>query len=122
MPPSSITAPSSTVALMPTKARFFSVQAWITALWPTVTSSPMWVSMPPESRWITVPSWMLVRAPMRMMPMSPRTRQWNHTPVSDPITTSPMIAAVGAMKASSAMMGVTPFREKTVPYGQLDIH
>ena len=66
MPPSSITAPSSTVALMPTKARFFNVQAWITALWPTVTSSPMNVENSPESMWITVPSWMLVRAPMRM--------------------------------------------------------
>ena len=64
---------------------------------------------------MTVPSWMLVRAPMRMMPMSPRTRQWNQIPVSDPITTSPITAAVGAMNASSAMTGVTPSSEKTVP-------
>jgi hypothetical protein len=52
---------------------------------------------------------------MRMMPMSPRTRQWNQIPVSEPMTTSPMIAAVGAMKASSAICGVTPSSEKTVP-------
>ncbi len=67
MPPSSITAPSSTVAEMPTKARFFSVQAWMTALWPTVTSSPMMVETSPESTWMIAPSWMLVRAPMRMI-------------------------------------------------------
>ena len=73
------------------------------------------VSMPPESICMTVPSWMLVRAPMRMMPMSPRTRQWNQMPVSAPITTSPITAAVGAMKASGAIVGVTPSSEKTVP-------
>ena len=90
----------------------------MTALWPTVTSSPMKVENSPESMCTTVPSWMLVRAPMRMLFMSPRTRQWNQIPVSDPITTSPMTAAVGAMKASSAMVGVTPSNEKMVPYGQ----
>src|ERR1700761_4945712 len=78
----------------------------------------MKVENAPESTWITVPSWMLVRAPMRMEFMSPRSRQWNQMPVSDPITTSPITAAVGAMKASSAICGVTPFREKTVPHGQ----
>ena len=39
---------------------------------------------------------------------SPRTRQWNQIPVSAPITTSPITAAVGAMKASAAITGVTP--------------
>src|ERR1700712_991803 len=62
---------------------------------------------------------MLVRAARRMEFMAPRTRQWNQTPVSDPITTSPIMAAVGAMKASSAICGVTPSREKTGPYGQV---
>ena len=46
---------------------------------------------------MTVPSWMLVRAPMRIEFMSPRTRQWNQIPVSEPTTTSPITAAVGAM-------------------------
>ena len=36
--------------------------------------------------------------------MSPRTRQWNQMPVSDPISTSPITAAVGAMKASAAIL------------------
>jgi hypothetical protein len=47
--------------------------------------------------------------------ISPRTRQWNQIPVSDPITTSPMTAAVGAINASSAIVGVTPSSEKTLP-------
>ena len=54
------------------------------------------------------PSWMLVRAPMRTWQRSPRTRQWNQTPVSEPISTSPITAAVGAMNASGATFGVTP--------------
>ena len=57
------------------------------------------------------PSWILVRAPMRMMFMSPRTRQWNQMPVSEPISTSPITAAPGAMKASGATFGVTPSSE-----------
>ena len=51
---------------------------------------------------------MLVRAPMRMKFMSPRTRQWNQMPVSEPISTSPITAAVGAMNASGAIFGVMP--------------
>ena len=47
--------------------------------------------------------------------MSPRTRQWNQIPVSEPITTSPITAAVGAMKASGAIVGVTPSSEKIGP-------
>src|SRR5215210_920439 len=66
---------------------------------------------------MTVPSWMFVRAPIRIEFMSPRTRQWNQIPVSEPITTSPMIAAVGAINASAAMIGVTPSSENTVPGG-----
>src|SRR5271165_714536 len=63
---------------------------------------------------------MLVRVPMRMEPVSPRSRQWNQIPVSAPISTSPITTAVGAMKASSAIRGVTPSSENTVPYGQRD--
>jgi hypothetical protein len=93
---------------MPTKARFFSVHVWITALCPTVTSSPMVVKALPESTWMIAPSWMLVRSPIWMYYRSPRTRQWNQMPVSEPTTTSPITAAVGAMKASGATFGVTP--------------
>src|SRR5690349_10518027 len=64
---------------------------------------------------MTVPSWMFVRAPMRMMFMSPRTRQWNQIPVSGPISTSPITAAEGATNASGAILGVTPSSEKIGP-------
>src|SRR5258708_37957830 len=62
-----------------------------------------------------VASWILVRAPMRIEFRSPRTWQWNQIPVSDPTTTSPITDAVGAMKASSAIVGVTPFSENIGP-------
>src|ERR1051326_4834320 len=65
---------------------------------------------------MTVASWMLVRAPMRIEFRSPRTMQWNQMPVSAPTVTSPMTAAVGAMNASGAMVGEPPFREKIGPY------
>ena len=78
--------------------------------WPMVTSSPICVASPPELTCTMVPSCRLVRAPMRMMFMSPRTRQLNQTPLSAPITTSPITAALGAMKASGAMVGTTPSR------------
>src|ERR1700679_4348217 len=61
------------------------------------------------------PSWMFVLAPIRIEFMSPRTRQWNQTPLSEPTTTSPITAAVGAMNASSAIVGVTPSSEKIGP-------
>ena len=48
------------------------------------------------------------RADADEVAVSPRTRQWNQMPVSEPITTSPITAAVGAMKASGAIFGVTP--------------
>ena len=53
MPPSSITAPSSTVALIPRRRGFSACRRGSTALWPTVTSSPMIVASPPESTWMT---------------------------------------------------------------------
>ena len=49
-----------------------------------------------------------MRAPMRMMLVSPRSTQWNQTPLSGPISTSPITAAVGAMNASGATFGVMP--------------
>jgi hypothetical protein len=45
--PDSTTALSSTIEPMPTNAPGSSVQAWITAMWPMVTSSPMSVPCPP---------------------------------------------------------------------------
>src|SRR5271155_2502835 len=62
---------------------------------------------------------------MRIEFRSPRTRQWNQIPVSEPTATSPITAAVGAMNASAAIVGVTPFSEKTgpnPPYGRAGMH
>ena len=56
MAPVSTTAPSMTVAAMPTKLPLSRVQAWIRAIWPTVTWSPMMAGRDAESTWITVPS------------------------------------------------------------------
>ncbi len=57
-----------------------SVQAWMMAAWPTVTSSPIDAWREAPSTWMIVPSWMLVRAPMRMRLVSPRMTQSNQTP------------------------------------------
>jgi len=105
MAPLSTTARSMTQAFMPTKLRSASVQAWISAIWPMVTSSPIWVGPSAEATWITVPSWMLVRAPMRIGCMSPRMTQPNQTLEPGPISTSPITTAPGAMKASGAIRG-----------------
>src|SRR5271155_5388570 len=62
---------------------------------------------------------------MRIEFRSPRTRQWNQIPVSEPTATSPITAAVGAMNASAAIVGVAPFSEKTgpnPPYGRSGMH
>jgi hypothetical protein len=40
--------------------------------------------------------------------LSPRTTQANQMPVSAPISTSPITAAVGAMKAVGWIRGTTP--------------
>src|SRR5262249_13312760 len=57
---------------------------------------------------MTVPSWMLVSAPTRMRLVSPRSTQPNQMLARGPISTSPMMTAPGAMKASGAMRGWRP--------------
>ena len=47
MAPLSTTARSMTTERMPMKAPLSMVQAWISAMWPAVTPSPMWVGSPP---------------------------------------------------------------------------
>jgi hypothetical protein len=78
-------------------------QAWMMALWPIVTSSPITVAKPPSFAcgpswltWITVPSCTLLRAPMRMKLTSPRTTVIGQIETSSPSTTSPITAAAGS--------------------------
>ena len=78
-------------------------QAWTMALCPMVTSAPITVAKPPSLAcgpswltWITVPSWMLVRAPMRTKLTSPRTTVNGQTETSSPSSTSPMTLANGS--------------------------
>src|SRR4029077_6907519 len=54
---------------------------------------------------MTVPSWRLVSAPMGMLLVSPRSTQPYQMLARGPISTSPMMTAVGAMKASGAILG-----------------
>ena len=89
---------------MPISAASSMVQAWITALWPMVTSSPMRVANPPSlacgPSWLTcttLPSWIFVRAPMRMKFTSPRITVAGQIDTSSPSTTSPMTTAAGSM-------------------------
>ena len=44
------------------------------------------------------PSWILLRAPIVMRSLSPRATTPNQTPQSSPMTTSPIIAALGAIQ------------------------
>src|SRR4051812_1600484 len=57
---------------------------------------------------MTVPSWRLVSAPMRMLLVSPRRTQPYQMLARGPISTSPMMTAVGAMNASGAILGWRP--------------
>ena len=82
------------------------VQPCSITMWPTVTFSPM-VSGLPGSACSTLPSWMLLWAPMRTgSGWSPRTTAPNHTLAPSPSSTLPMTWALSATQAVSAMRGV----------------
>ena len=74
-------------------------------MWPITQSSPTIVGRV-GMQWITVPSWIDVRAPMRIPPLSPRSTAPGHTVDSAPITTWPMMIASGWMYASGWISGV----------------
>ena len=63
-------------------------------MWPITHSSPTTVG---SSAVVcsTVQSWMLVRAPMRISPSSPRRTALGHTELSGPMRTDPMTTASG---------------------------
>src|SRR5688500_17376734 len=75
---------------------------------PAVTSSPISSAPRPRVRCRIQPSWMFVRAPMRIGPTSPRTTHPYQMLVSSPRTTSPTTTAVGATKADAGTTGERP--------------
>ncbi len=65
-------------------------------MWPITQSSPTTVGCS-SVVCRTLPSWMLVRAPMRISPSSPRSTALGHTELSGPMVTEPMMTASGWM-------------------------
>ena len=55
--------------------------------------------------WITEPSWIEVRSPTTMVPLSPRSTAWGQTDDSAPMVTLPMTVASGCTNASGWMDG-----------------
>ena len=104
-----------TVAAMPTNARSYSVQPCTIAACPIVTSSPIAVEKRSRVTWMTVRSWMLVRAPIRICSTSPRITQPNQTLDCGPIHTSPITLAVGASQTSAAISGRRPRYGRMTP-------
>ena len=95
MPSSSTTQPFMMIAPRPMKPRFLIVQPCTIAIWPISTSSPMMVghSGAPgfgPSQWTTLPSWMLVRAPITIRLTSARSTQLYQMLASGPMVTSPV--------------------------------
>ena len=74
-------------------------------MWPITQSSPTMVGIT-GMQWMTEPSWIEVRAPMRMPPLSPRSTAPGQIDDSAPISTSPMTTASGWTKASGWMSGL----------------
>jgi hypothetical protein len=83
-----ITAPD------PTRVRSSIVQPSRCTRWPTTQPAPTVVGRP-GATWITVPSWIDVRAPTVIGALSARSTADGHTDASAPRWTSPMSTASG---------------------------
>lgn len=70
---------------------------------PSGLKGPAWVMCS------TLPSWMLLRWPMRMRCMSPRITTSGQTELSAPISMSPTSTAEGSTKTRSPSSGVLPW-------------
>src|SRR5215831_4626842 len=68
----------------------------------------MMAGVPRRLMWTTVPSWMFVPRPTRMIPTSPRSTDVNQTLDSSPISTSPMTRADSSTKADGCSVGTMP--------------
>ena len=102
-----ITAPFSTVAVMPIRLPSPIVQPCSIARCPTVQPAPT-VSGKPLSVWQTQPSCTLVFSPTTIGSMSPRSTALNQTAAPAPSRTRPISRAPGATQASAAISGATP--------------
>src|SRR5690606_3710575 len=67
----------------------------------SLACGPSWLT------WMTVPSWTLLRAPMRTKFTSPRTTVPGHSDTSSPSTTSPTTVAIGSTYTRSPSVGIT---------------
>src|SRR5258707_13419336 len=76
--------------------------------WPIVTLSPIVVGCVPVIAWTTVPSWMFDRLPIRIRCTSPRITVHIQTPLSSPISTSPITCALSSTKAVGWTRGIVP--------------
>ena len=97
--PTLIRAPCTTVACIPIIVPSTIVHAWISANWPIDRRVPIYVPWPKLATWIIVPSWTWLFSPMRILSISPRSSQLYQIPLTAPILISPMLLAVGAIKA-----------------------
>src|SRR5688500_395830 len=80
-----------------------------------VTSSPMRV-VPFWGAWRVALSWTLVPRPMMMRPLSPRRTAPYQMLAPSPISTWPMMTAVGAMKTPAAMTGAWVWKGMSMVY------
>ena len=108
MAPLSTTASSSTVAPIPTRLLLSMVAPWMVALCPIDTLSPITVFERLYSVCTTAPSCMFTLLPMVMLFTSPRSTVPYQMEQLSPIVTSPMTAAVSAMKQSLPIAGLNP--------------
>ena len=84
----------STTEPLPTRAPSSMVQPSRWTMWPTTQSSPTIVGYT-STQCRTEPSWIEVRSPMRMPPLSPRSTAQGQMLDSAPISTSPITTASG---------------------------
>src|SRR5215218_7397997 len=102
------TALSITMAPMPMSTLSCTVQPCTMALCPMEILLPIIVFVRLKVQWITAPSCTFTLFPIRMLLTSPRTTALNHTLHSVPISTSPTMVQLGAIKQSSPHLGNTP--------------
>ncbi len=102
--PSPTTAPLRVTDPDPMRHRSPTTQPSRWVLWPTTHSAPMIVGQ----SWVqctTVPSWIEVRAPISIVPWSPRSTAHGQTDASAATRTFPMITASGWTKAAGSISG-----------------
>src|SRR5687767_12978923 len=93
---------------IPMRQRSRTEAPWRMTRWPTVTSSPTVSPALPVVVCSMQKSWMLVRAPTRIRPTSPRSTAPYHTLALSPSSTSPSTTAFGAMNADAGTRGERP--------------